>query len=126
MKISAYWSIYGIICTAFGLSYIAIPVFTGAIYGIPDAPYTVLMSRLFGAALFLIGLLFWVFRNLRDDDAQCALLKASVVAGIAGIGVSVWAALSGLVNYMAWSTVLLYVGLIVGALYFLSSPSRRT
>ena len=125
MKISAYLSIYGIICLAFGLAFIVIPELTGSIYGVPAAPYTVVMSRYFGSAFLLIGLFYWLIRNLRDDDTKCAVLKANVVGGIAGCAVSLWVALSGLENQMAWSTFLLYVLFTIGALYFLASPSRR-
>ncbi|MEI8325193.1 MAG: hypothetical protein WCH44_07460 [Betaproteobacteria bacterium] len=125
MKFSAYLSIYGIICIVFGLAFIAVPELTGPIYGIPGAPYTVLMTRFFGSAFLTLGLIFWLFRNVRDDDSKCALLKANVVGGIAGCGVSVWVALSGLENQMAWSTVVLYVLYALGAFYFLASPARR-
>ncbi len=125
MKFSGYLSIFGIVAAIFGLGFIAIPEMIGAIYGIPAAPYTVIMSRFDGAALLMIGVHFWLFRNVRDDDTKCTILKANVVGGIAGSGVSVWVALSGLENQLAWSTVLLYVGLAVGAIYFLASPARR-
>jgi len=126
MKFSAFLAIYGIVCVAFGIAFIAIPEFTGSIYGIPTATYTVLMTRYFGAALVLIGLFYWLLRDIREDDTKCAILKASVVGGIAGGGVSIWVALSGLENQMAWSTVMLYVGLAIGSFYFLASPARRT
>ena len=125
MKFSSYLSIFGIVAAIFGLGFIAIPEMIGSIYGIPAAPYTVIMSRFDGAALLMIGVHFWLFRNVRDDDTKCTILKANVVGGIAGSGVSIWVALSGLQNQMAWSTVLLYVGLAVGAIYFLASPARR-
>jgi predicted membrane-bound spermidine synthase len=125
MKISAYLAIFGIICLAFGLAFIVIPELTGSIYGVPAAPYTVVMSRYFGSAFLLIGLFYWLIRNLRDDNTKCAVLKANVVGGIAGGAVSLWVVLTGLENQMAWSTVLLYVLFTVGALYFLASPARR-
>jgi hypothetical protein len=126
MKFSAYMAIYGIICVVFGLAFIAVPEMTGSIYGIPTAPYIVLMARFFGSAFLTLGLIFWLFRTVRDDTAKCAILKANVIGGVAGIGVSVWVALSGLENQMAWSTVFLYVLYALGALYFLASPERRT
>ena len=39
MKLSAYLSIYGIICVVFGLAFIAVPEMTGAIYGIPSLKF---------------------------------------------------------------------------------------
>ncbi|MEI8158657.1 MAG: hypothetical protein WCH60_17475 [Burkholderiales bacterium] len=125
MKISAYLSIYGIVCIAFGTAFIAVPELTGAIYAIPAAPYTVLMARYFGAALLSIGLIYWLIRNVRDDETKCAILKSNVIGGVTGTAVSAWVVLTGLENQMAWSTVILYLLLAVGALYFLASSERR-
>jgi hypothetical protein len=125
MKISAYLSIYGIVCIAFGFAFIAVPETTGSIYAIPVAPHTVLMARYFGSALLTIGLIYWLVRHVRDDETKCAILKSNVIGGITGSAVSVWVVLTGLENKMAWSTVLLYLVLALGALYYLASPTRR-
>ena len=125
MKFSAYLSVYGIVCVAFGFAFIAVPETTGAIYAIPAAPHTTLMARYFGGALLTIGLIYWLVRNVRDDETKCAILKANVIGGITGTAVSIWVVLTGLENQMAWSTVLLYLVLAVGALYYLASPERR-
>lgn len=125
MKISTYFSIFGVIAAAFGAAFAAVPELLGPVYGIPIAPHTQLMSRYFGAALLLVGILYWLIRGVRDDETKCAVLKANLVGGVAGTAISLYAVLTGLENQMAWSTVLLYVFLAVGALYFLAALGRR-
>ncbi|MBK6591788.1 MAG: hypothetical protein IPG23_03090 [Burkholderiales bacterium] len=125
MKLSSYLAAFGVLGIVFGLGFFVVPELTGPLYGIPENPYTVMQARYFGATLLAVGVIFWLSRNTRDDAAICALLKGGIIGNVGGLAISAWAAVSGMQNQMAWSSVGIYGVLIAGALYFLASPERR-
>ncbi len=125
MKISTFLAAFGLLGIVFGLSFFAIPELTGPLYGVPKNPHTVMQARYFGATLLAVGAIYWLSRNTRDDAAICALLKGGLIGNAGGLAISAWAAVSGMQNQMAWSSVGIYGALIAGALYFLAFPDRR-
>ena len=125
MKISNYLAAFGVLGIVFGLGFFVVPNLTGPLYGIPENQYTVMQARYFGATLLAVGAIYWLSRNTRDDAAICALLKGGLIGNAGGLAISAWAAVSGMQNQMAWSSVGIYGALIAGALYFLASPERR-
>lgn len=125
MKISTYLSVFGLLGIVFGLGFFAVPEVTGPLYGVPDNLHTVMQARYFGATLLAVGVIFWLSRNVSDDAAICALLKGGLFGNVGGLAISAWAAMTGMQNQMAWSSVGIYGLLIAGALYFLASPERR-
>ena len=125
MKISNYLAAFGVLGIVFGLGFFLVPNLTGPLYGIPENSHTVMQARYFGATLLAVGVIFWLSRNTRDDAAICALLKGGLIGNAGGLAISAWAAVSGMQNQMAWSSVGIYGVLITGALYFLAFPERR-
>ena len=125
MKISTFLAVFGLLGIVFGLPFFAVPELTGPLYGVPENPHTVMQARYFGATLFAVGVIHWLSRNIRDDAAICALLKGGLFGNAGGLAISAWAAMTGMQNQMAWSSVGIYGLLIAGALYFLASPERR-
>jgi hypothetical protein len=125
VKISSYLSIFGLLGIAFGLSFFAAPELTGPLYGVPENPHTVMQARYFGSTLLGVGVIYWLCRNIRDDAAIRALLKGGLFGNVGGLAISAWAAMTGMQNHLAWSSVGIYGLLIAGTLYFLASPERR-
>lgn len=126
MKLSTFLAVTGLVGALFGLEFLLVPEFGLKQYGVPADPYNLMQARYFGASLLPYGLLLWLARGTRDDGALRAILQANVVAYLAGCVVSVWVVLTGLQNQMAWSSVLIYGVFLLGSLYFLSSPRRRS
>lgn len=124
MKLNTYLTIAGALGILFGVTFLLAPQITLPLYGMPADPHTVLLTRYFGATLAWVGLFSWLARNVRDGAALRAILQASVLGNLAGALISIWAALSGLQNAMGWSSVVIYVLLLLGALYFVVSPAR--
>jgi hypothetical protein len=53
------------------------------------------------------------------------VLIGLVVGDIVGGILNIWATIQGLVNALAWSSTVLYVLFLLGALYFLFTGSRK-
>lgn len=70
----------GVLGLAFGLSFLLFPTVVLPLYGVPVDPSTVLMSRFFGVALFHLGIVLYLMRDVRESASQRAL----AVAGVAG------------------------------------------
>lgn len=124
MKASSYLAISGVLGVLFGLGFLLAPQATLPMYGVPTDPHNLMQMRYFGGAMVWVGLIAWLARNVRHGEALRAILQASVVGNAVGALISTWAALSGLQNAMAWSSVLIYTLLLIGALYLLASPAR--
>lgn len=126
MKISTFFAISGALAFVFGLAFLLAPEFSSRQYGIPADPHVLMLGRYFGATLLSPGIIFWFLRATRDDAVLRALLLGATVANLGALAVSVWAGLSGLQNAMACFSVAVYGLLLLGCLYFLASPNRRT
>jgi hypothetical protein len=71
-----------------------------------------------------VSLIFWFARHVRDGMAMRAILVGAATGFAVGASVSLWGVLSGLTNALGWSSVLVYLALLAGALYFLA-PAHR-
>ena len=125
MKLSTYLAIAGIVTILFGLEFLLVPEFGIKQYGIPTEPHNLMQARTFGATLLPYGLIIWLARGTRDDATLRAILQGGAVGTLVGVLLNAWAALAGLQNAMAWSSVVIYAVFLVANLYFLSSPARR-
>ena len=106
----------GVLGLAFGLSFLLVPATVLPFYGVPVEPSTVLMSRFFGVALFHLGMVLYLLRDVRDTATQRALATAGVAGSAAGLAVALIGVLGGLVNALGWSTVAIYALLLLGYL----------
>ena len=118
MKLSAFLTIAALLALVFGLSFLFVPGATLAPYGVTADPAGIYMARYFGAALIQVGLVIFLARNVEDRAAQRAIVLGSCIGVLAGLGVAVSAQLSGAVNALGWSTVAIYLFLLLGYGYF--------
>lgn len=125
MKLATYFAVTGIIGILFGLEFLLAPGFALPQYAIPTDAYNLMQARYFGSALLSFGLVVWLARGTREALAQRALLQATVLGDLAGLLISIWAAVTGLQNALAWSSVVIYALFAFGAVYFLAYPERR-
>src|SRR4029453_4747069 len=108
MKLSTFLAITGGLGVLFGLEFLLLPGFGLPQYGVPTEPHNLMQARFFGGTLLGWGLIAWLARRSRDDTALRAILQGSLVGHIIGAVLSAWAAVSGLENAMAWSSVAIY------------------
>ncbi|MCL4184026.1 MAG: hypothetical protein KJ011_11320 [Burkholderiaceae bacterium] len=124
MKLSTYLSIAGIIGLAFGLVFLLAPQFALTQYGVPTEAHNLLQMRYFGSTLAALSLVVWLARGVRDETAIHAVLIGSAAGFAVGVLLSLWGVMSGLINALGWSSVVIYLLLLLGALYFLM-PARK-
>jgi hypothetical protein len=113
----------GVLGLVFGLSFLLFPSAVLPLYGVPVDPSTVLMSRFFGVALFHLGIVLYLMRDVRESGSQRALAVAGVAGSVGGLAVAIMGVLGGIVNAMGWSTVAIYAILLLG---YLASMRART
>jgi hypothetical protein len=78
-----------------------------------------------GAALLSFGLVMWFVRKSHDWTALRGVLLGAAVGNVAGIVVSLWAILTGIMNGMGWLFVLTYVIFLLGYVYFLRAGAQK-
>jgi Ca2+/Na+ antiporter len=118
MKLGTFLSISGVIAIVFGVAFVAVPAQMLSLYGITPNAATILMSRFFGATLLDVGLVIFLARMVTDPTAQRAIVVGSLVGSLVGLCVAVYGQLSGIVNSLGWSSVVIYLLLTVGYAYF--------
>ncbi len=114
MRLPTLLLIAGVLALVFGLCFLLAPGAVLPMYGIDPVPGTLLMSRFFGAALVNLGLAVYLLRNVGDAATQRGLVLAGMVGSGAGLAVGLMGQLTGLVNALGWSTVVIYGCLLLG------------
>jgi hypothetical protein len=118
MKLSTFLSIAGLLALAFGLSFLFAPAATLTPYGVTTDATGIYMARYFGAALIQLGLVIFLARQVADPATQRAIVLGSCIGSLAGLGVALSAQLTRAVNALGWSTVAIYLFLLLGYGYF--------
>ena len=113
------------VLASYGIGFVLIPANLVALYGVKPEPNVVLNIQFFGAALIGLGVIFWFARDFRDWAAVRGVLIGAVVGDILGGLVNIWGTMQGLMNGLAWSSTIVYALLLLGALYCLSTGSRK-
>jgi hypothetical protein len=113
MRLNTLLLVGGILALVFGLGFLIAPGALLPLYGIPAAPPTGLMARFFGAALVQLGAALYLVRQVEEPGTRRGLVVAGVVGSLAGLAVAVLGQLSGVVNAIGWSTVVIYGGLLL-------------
>jgi high-affinity Fe2+/Pb2+ permease len=124
VKLSTYLSISAIIGLAFGLMFLLATGFMLVLYGTATDPHNFFQVRYFGATLVWVSLITWLARHVRDETAIRAILIGTAVGCVLGAAISLWGVMSGLTNALGWTSVVVYVAVLAGALYHLA-PAHR-
>jgi len=125
MDTKLYFTIVAIIGILFGIAFVLVPAQVGVIYGVTPNPAAILDSRFFGSALLAWGVIVWMARDFREDAAIRGVLIGSIVGDIVGGAVNIWGTIQGLLNGLAWTTTILYILLLLGAIYCLAAGERK-
>ncbi|MGO8738659.1 hypothetical protein [Rhodoblastus sp.] len=127
MTIKTYFTIISVIGIAFGVGFLLDPLQLGSILGYRDSsPDMALVGRFFGGALLAWALIGWFSKDLHDTVALRGILIAGVIGFTAGVVVTVFGILSGVLNALAWPIALAYLFGAVGAAYFLMARSHNS
>ena len=126
MNAKSYLTISAILAILFGLSFELFPGRVTEMFGVTPEAHITLNLRFFGAALLGLGATHWLARDFADWAAVRGVLIGAVAGDTVILLVNLWGTYRGLVNGLAWSTTVVVVLLLIGALYCLTNrpPTR--
>jgi hypothetical protein len=128
MDAKQYFTIAAILATIYGIGFLVIPANLLVLYGTP-APDSriVLTAQYFGVALLGLGLTVWFVRNCPDAATVRGVLIANAIGDAVGFVITAWGMIQGLLNATAWTSLVIYAALALGAIYLLlAAPQRPT
>lgn len=116
-------TIAAVLALLFALGLLLIPATIGPLYGFAGTPAEVLITHFFGSALLAIGLINWLAKDADYADLRPILL-GNLIGDAVGALVAMMGTLSGVMNALGWSTVVIYLllGLAFAYLYFMGQP----
>jgi hypothetical protein len=119
MTLSRLLAIAAVVSLLYGVGFLLIPEPLSSLYGMKASPSSVLGFRYFGVTLVGLGFAAWFIKDSTDWSATRGFLIAVSISSVAGLLVSIWGTLTGIMSGMGWSAVLIYSLLLIGYLYFL-------
>ncbi len=118
MKLTTLLVFNAIVALVYGVGFVLVPATVLTLYGATVSPSANLVGQLFGVTLIGIGLICWLARNVTDPGAQRAIVLAQLIATVIGAIVAVMGTISGVMNAVGWSAVVIYLLLALGYAYF--------
>jgi hypothetical protein len=119
--------IKAVVCLVFGLFLLLAP---GALLNLLGATLNdggTFTAREYGAALIGTLLLTWFAKNVKAPDARAAILLDLFVYDLVGVIITSSVVISGVLNALGWSIVVVYVFFTMGSGYLLvkEKPFRQ-
>jgi hypothetical protein len=125
MTLKTFFAIFALLSVLFGIGFVLAPGQVLANYGVENSPAIAVMSRLFGGTLLAMAVILWLARDFRDETAVRAVLIALGSSSVVNFVVSIIATMSGTINALGWTTVLIYLCGAAGSGYFLNAGQAR-
>jgi hypothetical protein len=119
MKLNILLVINAILLGFFGLASLLAPEASATPYGLTLDPLSKHLNQLLGAFFLGLAVLSWMSRKVTDSNAQRAILLAFFISYSISMIISIIDILSGLGNALGWSSVVLYLLLLIGFGYYL-------
>jgi hypothetical protein len=119
MDVKMYLAITSVIAALYGIAFLVIPGPLDALFGVTPDAATIFTDRLLGTELLTLGLVVWFVRATSDRTATRGVLMGVAVGNVVGAFVTIWGTVTGIVNALGWSSVLIYVVLLAGCVYYL-------
>ena len=119
--------IKALVCLVFGVFCLLAPASLLGALGASLGAGGMFTAREYGAALIGTLLLTWLAKGVTASDARRAILLDLMVYDAIGVVITLLAVLSGVLNTLGWTIVVVYGFFAVGAGYLLvgEKPSRR-
>ena len=115
-----------VIGAVFGLAFLVASGPFAEIYGIKLDKAGMLLAQLFGAALIAFAVLNWFARNVTDPEARQAVVLANLTGDVIGFVVILIGQLAGIANALGWSSVGIYLLLVLGFAYIQFMQPRNS
>jgi hypothetical protein len=113
-----------IVFLAFGVGFVLIPAPLLSLYGISPQPGAMVVAQGYGGLFIAIGLLSWLSRKLTDVPALKAIQLSFMIAFAINTVVSILGTVTGGMNALGWSAVIIYLFLSVDYAYFYFTTPR--
>jgi hypothetical protein len=114
--------IKALVCLGFGILLLAIPDKLLSIFGAILGDGGMFTAREYGASLFGNLFLCWFAKNAGESDARRAIIIALFVYDLIAFVMTAITVISGVLNPLGWSIVLIYLFFTLGFGYFLVKP----
>jgi len=124
MTIKTFFTIIAVLALVHGVGFVVVPEQVAASYGMATSASTVLMARLFGAALVGLGLVFWFARDGSSESVRGVFI-ATIIGNTVGLIVVVMGTTAGTLNSMGWVAALIYLFGAAGSGYFVMARSPQ-
>ena len=119
MKLNTFLSIAGLLALFFGLAFLLVPVQTMAMYAVTLDISGQYVARYLGSAFLGLAVLNWSARNAESSEASLqAIILGGFILSITGFIASLFDVFTGPGNNLVWSTVVIYLFLMLGYGYF--------
>jgi len=117
MKLKILLVVNSVLSGTIGLSAILAPTKVLSMYGVDPGATVSLMAQYAGLGSMAIGLVTWFSRNVKDTQAQKALILALLITYVIGIIISVSGTISGIMK-VGWPVIGFYLLFAIGYAYF--------
>lgn len=117
MKLTQFLTLKAILSTVSGMAFVLVPTPLLSIYGVALGASGAFIAQILGASLIGIGLICWFSRNV-DSQPLAGMLLALFLADGLGTVVLLIEQLSGRVNGLGWTSIIIYLLLTLGLGYF--------
>ena len=124
MTLKMFFTIIAVLALVHGIGFVLLPEQVAASYGLATSASTVLMARLFGAALLGLGVIFWLARFGTPESVRGVLI-ATIIGNTVGLIVVVMGTAAGTLNALGWVAALIYLFGAAGSGYFVMARSPQ-
>jgi len=119
MTFRTFLIIKAVVCLVFGLFLLLAPVVLLNILGTGLNDGGTFTAREYGAALIGTLLLTWFAKDVKATDARGAILLDLFIYDLIGVVVTSSVTISGVLNVLGWSIVVVYLFFTVGSGYLI-------
>jgi hypothetical protein len=117
MNLRSFLTIAAVIALFYALGSLFMTTQMGAMYGFGNNPSEILLGRFFGVELLVLGITYWLARDTSPANARPFII-GGLIGNLVGAYISVMGTLSGAMNSLGWSSVVVYLLLALGFAYF--------
>ena len=119
MSLKNLFLVKAILSLIFGLSFIFFSALSMDFFGVMELRAAgVLMGRLLGGALVGMAVIAWYAQSLASGDGRSAIVNGFIVTDALGFILTLSAVLNNVINAMGWISVIVYLVLAVGFIYY--------
>ena len=113
MKLNTLLLVSALVGAVFGIAFVVVTGPLLSVYGVTTDKAGLLVAQLFGTTLLGFAVLNWLARDVRDPDAQRAVIYANLTGDTIGFVVVLIGQLAGITNAVGWSTVAIYLAFVL-------------